>query len=186
MAIPVMASSPTLSRKSSSPKLPKSILGAPRLADVNANLAVVKFETFDQQIADRFNDDRLVARLTALFGTLALLLATIGLYGLTAYNVARRTSEIGLRMALGARPSGVVAMVMRGALSQTLLSLAIGIPVARLCVRFIESQLYEVKGINAGVLFGVTLALATASSLARLIPSRRAASADPAQTLRTD
>lgn len=156
------------------------------LADINANLAVVKFQTFDQQIADRFNDDRLVARLTALFGALALLLATIGLYGLTAYTVARRSCEIGIRMALGARPTGVVVMVMRGALSQTLLGLAIGVPVALLCVRFVESQLYEVKGVNAGVLFGATLALATASSLAGLIPARRAASTDPAQTLRTD
>jgi len=156
------------------------------LAEINPNLAVVKFQTFDQQIADQFNDDRLVARLTALFGVLALLLATIGLYGLTAYTVARRTSEIGIRMALGARPSGVVAMVMRGALSQTLLGLAIGIPAALLCVRFVESQLYEIKHVNPTVLLIAIFTLAAASAIAGLIPARRAALTDPARTLRTE
>jgi predicted permease len=156
------------------------------LAEINPNLAVVKFQTFDQQIADRFNDDRLVARLTGLFGGLALLLATIGLYGLTAYTVARRTSEIGIRMALGANPVGVTAMVLRGALIQTLLGLAIGIPTALLSVRFVESQLYEVKGVNLTVLLVSVLTLTAASSVAGLIPARRAASTDPAQSLRTN
>src|SRR3974390_28257 len=105
------------------------------LAEINPNLAVVKFQTFDQQITDQFNGDRLVARLTTLFGALALLLATIGLYGLTAYTVARRTSEIGIRMALGANPAGVTAMVLRGALLQTLVGLLIGVPAVLLCVR---------------------------------------------------
>jgi macrolide transport system ATP-binding/permease protein len=156
------------------------------LAEINPNLAVVKFQTFDQQIADRFNDERMVARLTTLFGGLALLLATIGLYGVTAYTVARRTSEIGIRMALGAPRSGMIAMVMRGALSQAALGLLIGVPVALLCVRFVEAQLYEVKGIDASVLVTAVLTLAIASSLAGLIPARRAASTDPAQTLRTE
>jgi predicted permease len=156
------------------------------LAEINPNLAVVKFQTFDQQIAGRFNDDRMVARLTVLFGAVALLLATVGLYGLTAYTVARRTSEIGIRMALGAQRGGVIGMVMRGALSQTALGLAIGVPAALLCVRFVESQLFEVKGIDAVVLIPSVLALAAASSLAGLIPAWRAASTDPSQTLRAE
>src|SRR5262249_3205858 len=116
------------------------------LASINPNLTVVKFQTFDEQIADRFSDDRMIARLTTLFSALALLLATIGLYGVTAYTVARRSAEIGIRMALGAKPSGVLGMVVRGAVSQTLIGLLIGIPSALAAARFIESQLFEVKG----------------------------------------
>ena len=156
------------------------------LAEINPNLAVVKFQTFDQQIADQFNDDRLIAHLTALFGALALLLATIGLYGLTAYTVARRTSEIGIRMALGANPIAVTAMVLRGALLQTLIGLLIGVPVVILCVRFVESQLYEIKGMDYTVLLIAVSALAAASALAGFLPARRAALTDPAQTLRTE
>jgi len=156
------------------------------LAEINPNLAVVKFQTFAEQIADRFNEDRMVARLTMLFGTLALLLATIGLYGVTAYTVARRTSEIGIRMALGAQRANVTAMVMRGALSQTVIGLAIGVPAVLLCARYIESQLYEVKGIDVRVMALSVITLALASGFAGLIPARRAASTDPAQTLRTE
>jgi len=111
------------------------------LSAINPNLTIIKFQTFTQQIADRFNQERMIARLTSLFGALALLLATVGLYGVTAYGVVRRTSEIGIRMALGAERSRVIAMIMRGAIHQTAIGLAIGIPVALLCVRFIKSQL---------------------------------------------
>jgi len=156
------------------------------LAGINPNLTVVKFETFAEQIAARFNDDRLLARLTALFGGLALLLATIGLYGVTAYTVARRTSEIGIRMALGARRTGVVAMVIRGAMSQTVIGLAIGIPVALACARFMQSQLFEIKGVNFAVLLLAILTLALASLVAGMLPARAAAATEPAQTLRAE
>jgi macrolide transport system ATP-binding/permease protein len=156
------------------------------LSSINPNLAVVKFQTFDQQIADRFNDDRLLTRLVMLFSVLALLLATIGLYGVTAYTVGRRTSEIGIRMALGAERAAVTAMVMRGAAIQTAIGLAIGIPAAMLCARFVESQLYEVKGVNAAVLLMAVVTLALAAAISGLIPARRAASTDPARALRTE
>jgi macrolide transport system ATP-binding/permease protein len=156
------------------------------LSSINPNLAVVKFQTFDQQITDRFTDDRMLAHLTMSFGLLALLLATLGLYGVSAYAVARRTSEIGIRMALGAERSKVTAMIMRGAAIQAVLGLAIGLPVAWLCVRFVKAQLYEVKGIGAAVLLASILTLALAASMAAFIPARRAASIDPAKALRTE
>jgi len=156
------------------------------LAGINPNLTVVKFQTFDQQIADRFTEERMIAQLMSLFGALALLLATLGLYGVTAYTVARRTSEIGIRMALGADRSSVVAMVMRGAMLQTLIGLAIGIPIALLSVRLVKAQLYEVTGVDAGVLMIATLTLAIAAGLAGLIPARRAASTNPMQALRME
>jgi predicted permease len=156
------------------------------LAAINPNLAVVKFQTFREQISDRFTEERMVARLTMLFGLLALLLATIGLYGVTAYTVARRTSEIGIRMALGAQRTQVTGMVMRTAMSQTVLGLAIGVPAALLCARFVQTLLFEVNGIDLTVLLTSILALAVASFLAGLIPARRAASTDPARTLRSE
>ena len=156
------------------------------LADINQNLTVAKFQTFDDQIADRFTEERMIARLTSLFGGLALLLASIGLYGVTAYAVVRRTPEIGIRMALGAERSGVIAMVMRGAMAQTALGLAIGVPVALLCVRFVKAQLYEITSANSSVMAGAIVTLAVAACVAGIIPARRAASIDPVQALRSE
>jgi macrolide transport system ATP-binding/permease protein len=156
------------------------------LASINPNLTVVKFQTFDQQIADRFTEERMIAQLMILFGTLALLLATVGLYGVTAYTVARRTSEIGIRMALGADRSGVIGMVMRGAMTQTAIGLAIGVPVAFLSVRSIRAQLYEITNANPTV-FGVAIgALAAAALVAAIIPAWRAASINPTEALRSE
>jgi ABC-type antimicrobial peptide transport system permease subunit len=121
-----------------------------------------------------------------LFGGLALLLATIGLYGVTAYTVVRRTSEIGIRMALGADRAGVVAMILRGAMVQAVVGLAIGIPVALVCVRFVKSQLYEVTRVDAGLLVGALATLGIAACVAGLIPAKRAASIDPVEALRTE
>ena len=156
------------------------------LASVNPNLTVMKFQTFDQQIADRFIDERMLARLTMLFGALSLLLATIGLYGVTAYTVARRTSEIGVRMALGANRIGVVTMVMRGAMVQTLLGLSIGVPIALLLVRYVKAQLYEITHADANLMALAIVTLSIAACVAGVIPARRAASTDPVQALRTE
>jgi macrolide transport system ATP-binding/permease protein len=156
------------------------------LAEINPNLTVVKFQTFDGQIAERFTEERMIARLTALFGGLALLLATIGLYGVTAYSVVRRTPEIGIRMALGAGRQGVIAMVMRGAVIQTVLGLAIGIPIALLSVRFVKSQLYEITSADSQVMLVAIATLAIAACVAGFIPARRAASIDPVKALRTE
>jgi ABC-type antimicrobial peptide transport system permease subunit len=124
--------------------------------------------------------------MTTLFGVLALLLAAIGLYGVTAYTVVRRTSEIGIRMALGAERGSVIAMVMRGAIFQTVLGLTIGIPVALVCVNLVKAQLYEITGAGAAVMSGSIVTLAVAACVAGIIPARRAASIDPVQSLRTE
>jgi len=172
--------------KTSHPISDMEVLVRRTLSEINPNLAVVRFQTFDQQIADQFTDDRMLARLTMLFGALALLLATVGLYGVSAYTVARRTGEIGIRMALGAERGNVTAMILRGAMIQAILGLAIGVPIAWLCVRFVESQLYEIKGVSVAVLLGSIATLVFAASMAGLIPARRAASIDPATALRTE
>jgi macrolide transport system ATP-binding/permease protein len=161
-------------------------LASRTLSGINPNLTIVKFQTFDQQIADRFNNDRMIARLTSLFGGLALMLATIGLYGVTAYTVVRRTPEIGIRMALGAERRRVIGMVMRGAMIQALIGLLIGAPVAMLCVRYVQSQLYDITHVDATVLAGAILVLVAAACVAGMIPARRAASIDPVKALRVE
>jgi ABC-type antimicrobial peptide transport system permease subunit len=123
------------------------------LTSIDPNLSVDHYQTFEKQIEENFSGERMIARLTLLFGVLALVLAAVGLYGVTAYNVQRRTQEIGIRMALGSSRGTVVGMVLRGAMLQTAVGLVLGIPVALFCVRFIksvQSQLYEVVGRDAG------------------------------------
>ena len=156
------------------------------LAGINPNLSVVRFQTFSAQISDQFSQPRLLSRLTMLFGGLALLLATLGLYGVTAYGVARRTAEIGIRMALGAARTTVTAMVMRAAMMQALLGLALGVPTAIFCVKYVSSQLYEINSVDGWVLAGSVAVLAAAAIVAGWIPARRAASINPVQALRVE
>jgi predicted permease len=156
------------------------------LAAIDPNLTVMHFSPYDAEIAGNFNQDRLLARLTSLFGILALILASVGLYGVMSYSVVRRTSEIGIRMALGAARSAVVAMVLRGALWQTLIGVVIGIPAALFAGHFMSSLLYEVRGYDPLALLGAILLLAICATVAGFVPARRAASIDPMQALRTD
>ena len=123
---------------------------------------------------------------TTLFGLLALLLATVGIYGVSAYTVARRRSEIGVRMALGAERARVTLMILRGARIQAGLGLAIGVPIAWLCVRFVESELHEIKHVDSAVLLASVLTLILAACTAGFIPVRRAPTIDPAKALRTE
>jgi predicted permease len=156
------------------------------LANINPNLTILDFKSLDYQVAGNFNQERLITRLTTLFGLLALVLASVGLYGITAYSVARRTSEIGLRMALGANRGNVVALVLRGASFQVGLGLAIGIPAALLGGRLMASQLYGVRTYDPLTLAGAVLVLSAFAGIAGFIPARRAASIEPMNALRTE
>jgi predicted permease len=155
-------------------------------ANINPDMTMVSFKSLDYQVADNFNGERLISRLTGLFGVLALALASVGLYGITAYSVARRTNEIGVRMALGANRSNVVAMVMRRALVLVAIGLGIGIPVALVGGRLMRSQLYGVSTYDPLTLAGAVLVLAASAALAGFIPARRAASIEPMNALRTE
>jgi macrolide transport system ATP-binding/permease protein len=156
------------------------------LGTIDPNLTVVDLHTFDAQVAGNFVEERLVARLTSLFGILALTLASVGLYGVMSYFVARRTSEIGIRMALGANRFSVVAMVLRGALWQILIGLILGIPAAFYAGYLMKSLLYGVASYDPMALAGAPLLLVICATVAGFIPARRAASIEPMQALRTE
>ena len=156
------------------------------LASIDPNLTVVEIRTFDAQVAGNFTQDRLVARLTTLFGILSLVLASVGLYGVMSYFVARRTSEIGIRMALGATRSSVLGMVMRSALWQVLVGLVIGIPAALGAGYLMKSLLYGVASYDPLALAGAPLILALCAVAAGFIPARRAASIEPMRALRIE
>jgi predicted permease len=156
------------------------------LAGINPNLTVTDLRSFGNQVAGNFNQERLVARLTDLFGLLALVLASVGLYGVMSYFVARRTSEVGIRMALGATRSNVVAMVMQSALLQIVIGLALGIPAALLAGHLMSNQLFEVQGYDPVALAGAALLLGLCAAVAGFIPARRAASIDPMRALRIE
>jgi predicted permease len=156
------------------------------LTNINPNFTVLDFNSLDYQVAGNFNQERLISRLTALFGLLALVLASVGLYGITAYSVARRTSEIGLRMALGANRRDVLSLVLRAASWQVGLGLIIGIPVALLGGHLMASQLYGVSTYDPFTIVAAVLVLAAFAAIAGFIPAKRAASIEPMNALRTE
>ena len=156
------------------------------LSDINPDLTIVSFKSLDYQVANNFNEERLISRLSGLFGLLALALASVGLYGITAYSVARRTNEIGLRMALGANRGNVVSLVLTRALLLVGIGLAIGIPVALLGGRLMRTQLYGVKIYDPATLAIAVVVLSAFAALAGFIPARRAASIEPMKALRTE
>lgn len=165
---------------------PESVEPAVRqaIAQVDPRITVLKVQSFNEQVALNFNQERLIARLTELFGALALILACLGLYGLTAYSVARRTNEIGIRMALGADRGNVLGLVLRSALFQVGLGLAIGIPAALGGGYLLASQLYRVKSYDPLILGVAAVILAGSAILAASIPARRASRVDPIIALR--
>jgi predicted permease len=156
------------------------------LAEVDPSLTIVSVRTMEQQVALSFDRERSVATLAGLFGIVALLLAAVGLYGVTAYAVARRTAEIGIRMALGATRAVVMGMVLRGASSRVIVGLAVGVPLAIAAGHLISSELYGVSSWDPVALACAAGAMIFCAFVAALVPARRAASVSPTDALRTE
>jgi predicted permease len=156
------------------------------LAGVDPNLTLISVRTMQEQVSLAFDQERAVASLAGLFGIVALLLAAVGLYGVTAYSVAQRTNEIGLRMALGANRASVVRMVLRGASFRVLLGLIFGVPLAIGAGRLLSAQLYGVSSWDPLALTVAAGTLGICAFFAAVIPARRAASISPLDALRTD
>ncbi len=156
------------------------------LAGVDPNLVLYDVQSYPDVIRGDFAQQNMIASLTWLFGAVGLMLAAVGLYGVTAYGVEQRTAEIGVRMALGANRGSVVGLVLRGAFLQVVVGLALGIPAAIGAGSLIASRLYGVAPWNPLMLSGAALLLGIAALLAAVLPARRAAAVDPMQALRAE
>ena len=156
------------------------------ISSVDPALPIASVRTMREQVSSQFTQQRLIARLTSFFGLLSLMLAAIGLYGVTAYNVERRTSEIGVRMALGASRADVVRLVLRGAFVLILLGLASGLPLSFVAGRLLGSQLYGTSPYSVSVAALSMVVLAVAALVASLVPALRASGTSPARALRAE
>jgi len=156
------------------------------MAAVDPDIPINSIRTLREQVSNQFVQQRLSARLTSFFGILSLVIASIGLYGVTAYNAARRTNEIGLRVALGASRLDVVQLVLRGALGPILLGLVIGLPLTLAAGRFLGDQLYGTNPYNPVVTLAAVLALGLSALVAAFIPAFRATVISPLDALRTE
>jgi predicted permease len=156
------------------------------VASVDKDLPLLDMRTQNAQIRDRTRQERIFASLTSGFGLLALILACIGIYGIMAYTVSRRTNEIGIRMALGAQPGSVLRMVLGAAWWLTMVGILAGLGAAVVMGRLTASMLYGVKPYDPCTLAGAALLLIFVALAASWIPARRAARVDPMQALRNE
>ena len=157
-----------------------------RMRQFDPNVPVVGLQTLEEQIGYSLRTERLVASLSAVFGGLATLLAAIGLYGVMAYSVTRRTREMGIRMALGATRANVVGIVMREAGVMVAAGLGLGIPLALALADLIRSQLFGLDPRDPLTLLGAALVLTVAGGLAGFLPALRASSVNPSTALRQE
>jgi predicted permease len=156
------------------------------LAEIDPNLTISSVRTLEQQVALTFDEERAVASLAGLFGVVALVLAAIGLYGVTAYSVAQRTNEIGVRMALGASRGRVVDLVLRSAFARVAAGLLLGLPLSVGAGRLLSAQLYGVTFWDPFALTVAAVSLAACAFVAAIIPAGRAAALSPMRALRTE
>jgi ABC-type antimicrobial peptide transport system permease subunit len=156
------------------------------IASVDAALPITSVRTLTEQVAEAFGQQRLIARLTSFFGVLSLVLASIGLYGVTAYNAGRRIKEIGVRVALGATRGQVVRLVLRGAFGLILVGLLVGLPLTFTVGRFLGNQLYGTSSFNPLVLMSAAFALLMSAVVASCVPALRASRMSPVEALRAE
>jgi predicted permease len=152
--------------------------------EVDAKMPVTSIKPLTTLIDESVLRERVIAKLSLLFGTLAVVLASVGLYGVLAYSVTRRTNEIGIRMAIGAFPRDIVWMVLRETFSLVAIGIALGVPIALALSRYIESLLYNLTPTDPLTLTAVLLLMIAIALLAAIAPSRRAAGIDPLRALR--
>ena len=156
------------------------------LHNADPTLPVTYFRTLDEQVSRSLNTERMLAALCGGFGTLALLLSLVGLYGVVSFTVTQRTREIGVRVALGATRLAAVWLVLRDALVMTTVGIAIALPSVWALGRVIESQLYDVKPTDPATIAGATLILCSTALGAALIPAHRASAVNPSDALRLE
>jgi len=148
--------------------------------------AVVLVQSFRAQVADSLVRERLVAMLSGFFGAVAALLAMLGLYGVVSYGVTQRTREIGIRTALGAAPSAVLALVLRQSLLLTAIGVALGVGAAGLGTRYFEAMLFGLEPLDPATFMAVPCGFALLSAVAAYVPARRATRVDPLIALRQE
>jgi hypothetical protein len=153
---------------------------------LDAAIPVYAMKTVEGQLDETLLTDRLIAMLSAGFGAVATLLASIGLYGVMAFVVARRKKELGIRLALGAEPASVMLLVMREVLLLLAIGLAVGVPSAVALSRYVAAQLYGIQGADPAIAIWTVVLLTVVSVAAGLIPAKRASRIDPILALRTD
>jgi len=156
------------------------------IGEVNRNLPITEVRTLAEQVDGSLVAQKLMARLSSFFGLLALLLASIGIYGVLSYAVARRTSEVGLRMALGAKASNVVCLVMRDVVALVTVGLAIGVPAAVALERLVSTMLFGLTNVDAVSIATAVTVLVAVSGVAAYLPARRASRVDPMTALRIE
>jgi ABC-type antimicrobial peptide transport system permease subunit len=149
-------------------------------------MPVYALKTVAGQLDETLLTDRLIALLSTGFGLLATLLASIGLYGVMAFVVARRRKELGVRLALGAQPAGVVWLVMREVVALLGIGLAIGVPAGLMLARYVASELHGIRATDPAIAVGTVVVLAAVSCAAGLIPAHRASRIDPISALRAE